>query len=42
LVATPLRRVVVVDEFRRVLGIVVDADLLARVSHRQAPAHSVH
>jgi CBS-domain-containing membrane protein/nucleotide-binding universal stress UspA family protein len=31
LLATPLRRVVVVDEARRVLGIIVDNDLLARV-----------
>jgi CBS domain-containing protein len=31
LLATPLRRVVVVDEARRVLSIIVDDDLLARV-----------
>jgi len=31
LLATPLRRVVVVDDARRVLGIVVDGDLLERV-----------
>jgi CBS domain-containing protein len=37
LVATPLRRVVVVDEVRRVLGIIVDADLLAQLSPRAAP-----
>lgn len=34
LVATPLRRLVVIDELRRVLGIIVDADLLAQVSPR--------
>lgn len=38
LVATPLRRVVVIDELRRVLGIILDADLLARVSLRQPPS----
>ena len=37
IVATPLRRVVVVDELRRVLGIIVDADLLAQVSPQTAP-----
>ncbi len=37
LVATPLRRVVVVDGLRRVVGIIVDADLLQRVGHRAAP-----
>ena len=37
LVATPLRRVVVVDESRHVLGIIVDADLLARISPQQTP-----
>ena len=34
-IATPLRRVVVVDDLRRVLGIIVDADLLARVGGQQ-------
>lgn len=37
LLATPLRRVVVVDEARRVLGIIVDDDLLARVRGGVAP-----
>lgn len=37
LLATPLRRVVVVDEARRVLGIIVDDDLLARVRGGAAP-----
>lgn len=37
LLATPLRRVVVVDEVRRVLGIIVDDDLLARVRAGAAP-----
>jgi len=37
LIATPLRRVVVVDESRRVLGIVVDAGLLAQISRQAAP-----
>jgi CBS domain-containing protein len=32
IVATPLRRVVVVDALGKVAGIIVDADLLARVS----------
>ena len=36
LVATPLRRLVVVDEARRVVGIIVDADLLAQVRPRTA------
>lgn len=36
LVATPLRRLVVIDELHRVLGIIVDADLLAQVSPRAA------
>jgi len=35
--ATPLRRVVVVDEARRVLGIIVDNDLLARVRGAMPP-----
>jgi len=35
--ASPLRRVVVVDESRRVLGIIVDANLLAQVSPHAAP-----
>ena len=37
LLATPLRRVVVVDDARRVLGIVVDGDLLERVRVGAAP-----
>jgi len=37
LIATPLRRIVVVDESRRVLGIILDADLLARISPREHP-----
>jgi CBS domain-containing protein len=37
LVATPLRRVVVVDEARRVKGIIVDADVLAQVNPRETP-----
>lgn len=37
LVAAPMRRVVVVDETRRVKGIIVDADLLERISPRAAP-----
>jgi CBS domain-containing protein len=37
LVATPLRRVVVVDDTRHVKGIVVDADLLAQVNPHEAP-----
>jgi CBS domain-containing protein len=37
LVATPLRRVVVVDEDRHVLGLIVDADLLAQVNPREKP-----
>ena len=37
LVSTPLRRVVVVDPSRRVLGIIVDAALLSRLSRRGAP-----
>jgi CBS domain-containing protein len=35
IVATPLRRVVVLDEARHVVGIVVDADLLAQLSPRE-------
>lgn len=37
LVATPLRRVVVVAESRQVKGIIVDADLLAQVNPRETP-----
>ncbi len=37
LMAAPLRRVVVIDDSRRVLGIIVDADLLARVNPTEAP-----
>jgi len=37
LVATPLRRVVVVDEERRVLGIVLDRELLRRYSQHEQP-----
>jgi len=36
LVATPLRRVVVVDEAGRVMGIILDSDLLAQVGPRGA------
>ena len=37
LVASPLRRVVVVDESARVLGIVLDRELLKRYSQREKP-----
>lgn len=37
LMASPLRRVVVIDDSRRVLGIIVDADLLSRVNPTEAP-----
>jgi CBS domain-containing protein len=37
LVASPLRRVVVVDETGRVLGIVLDRELLKRYSQRERP-----
>ena len=37
LVATPLRRVVVVDDERRVLGIVLDRELLRRYSQHEKP-----
>ncbi|MDO9632392.1 MAG: DUF190 domain-containing protein [Humidesulfovibrio sp.] len=37
LVASPLRRVVVVDEADRVLGIVLDRELLKRYSQREKP-----
>ena len=37
LVASPLRRVVVVDDSRRVLGIVLDRELLKRYSQREKP-----
>ncbi len=37
LVASPLRRVVVVDETNRVLGIVLDRELLKRYSQREKP-----
>lgn len=37
IVATPLRRVVVIDESQRVLGIIVDADLLLKIGvHERA------
>jgi len=37
LVASPLRRVVVVDETNRVLGIVLDRELIKRYSQREKP-----
>jgi len=37
LVATPLRRVVVLDASRRVLGIVLDRELIRRYSQREKP-----
>ena len=38
LVATPLRRVVVVDEGRRVVGIVLDRELIRRFSEKEKPS----
>jgi Uncharacterized conserved protein len=37
LVATPLRRVVVIDEERRVVGIVLDRELIRRFSQQERP-----
>jgi len=37
LVSTPLRRVVVVDASRHVLGIIIDSSLLARLQHQAEP-----